>query len=610
MARNSIAGCFQDIEISFSTDVDCIRMNLRNLVGEEKQMRVMYQKQPTSGLANWQQFQLTNFPVSLRLPTEVLEAYRLTFFVDDAEPISARVEKVLAELGTLSNESLADDVPEDIVPEDIKAVTDPEAVDASNKVEAHTPEEPEAAAETTPNLPGIQPLTGTSSNINTNVSEEPEVVADEQAEATPNLPGIQYLTGAPSKVNSDVSETSEITETEQVETIPDLSETQPTDIPNDVNTEVSQEPEVAGEKQVETIPDLSEVQSPNQTLQTRPESQQEFDEQPDTLQPTATSSTIRKTRAELSSVNSPSEFRVTIPILPPSALAAQRKAQMSATHGNTNSKMNKKSKQKEKGFFGHLVRTLKGGKSGKAYYQERGETIQNEFQDHLSKLERDYNEGYGLNLISWKPESLCEEETAIFLLNLMVNEIIAWQKETGRAKLETGGIVETLAEVDTLLRQTLKQTRGISTPAPTLFPNLLAENARDLEKIRNECDAYLRRFTSKLIKQEKQHAAKIEILSYRKFLTEFIRDFLFAEIAKNTQGNALPKRLNWFLELVDSEVMPIDIGKTKVSPTHHKVKDARPSECEAGTIVEVITPGLQSKDGKRVNQMAVVIEAE
>ncbi len=605
MDRNSVAGCFQDIEISFSIDVDCIRMNLRNLVGEEKQMRVMYQKQPTSGLVNWQQFQLTNFPVSLRLPTEVLEAYRLTFFVDDAEPISARVEKVLAELKTLSYESPADDVSEDI-----KTATDTETVDTLNIVDAPTPEESEVAAETTPNLPGIQPLTDTPSNINTNVSEEPEVVAGGQAEATPNLPGIQYLTGAPSKVNSDVSETSEITEAKQVETIPDLSETQPTDTPSDVNTHISQEPEVAVDKQVETIPDLSEVQSPNQTLQARPENQQGFDEQPDTSQPTATPSTIRKIRAELSSVSSPSEFRVTVPTLPPSALAAQRKAQMNATHGSTSSKIGKKSKQKEAGFFGHLVRTLKGGKSGKAYYQEKGETIQNEFQDQLSKLERDYNEGYGLNLTSWKPKTLCEEETAIFLLNLMVNEIIAWQKETGRAKLETGGIVETLAEVDTILRQTLKQTRGISTPAPTLFPNLLAENARDLEKIRNECDAYLRRFTSKLIEQEKHHATKIEILSFRKFLTEFIRDFLFAEVAKNSQGNALSKRLNWFLELVDSEVMPIDVGKTKVSPTHHKVKDARPSECESGAIVEVITPGLQSKDGKRVNQMAVVIEAE
>ena len=266
-------------------------------------------------------------------------------------------------------------------------------------------------------------------------------------------------------------------------------------------------------------------------------------------------------------------------------------------------------KHKREGFFGQLVRTVKDGTRGKAYYEEKGETIQNEFQERLSKLERDYNEGYGLNLTTWKPETLCEEETAIFLLNLMVNEVIAWQKETGRATPETGGVAETLAEVDTLLRQTLKQTRGASTPSPTLFPNLLAENERDLEKIQNECDAYLQRFTGKLIEQEKKHATKIEILSFRKFLIEFVRDFLFAEIAKDTQGDALPKRLNWFLKVVDSEVMPIEIGKTKVLLSHHKVKDACPSEYEPGTIVEVITPGLQSRDGKRVNQMAVVIEA-
>ena len=574
MARNSVAGCFQDIEISFSNDVDCIRMNLRNLVGDEKQMRVMYQKHPSSGLANWKQLLLTNYPVSLRLPTEVLEAYRLTFFVDDAEPISARVEKVLAELETPSIESPADNLSEDI-----ETGTDTEAADTLNKVDTPTP-------------------------------EAPEVVAAKQVETTLNLPGIQPLTGTPSDVNTDGSEEPEITETEQVETIPDFPEIRPTDTPSDVNTDVPEEPEVAVGEQVDTTLDLSEIQSPNQTLRTGPESQQESDEEPDSPQSAAQSSTIRKIRAELPNVASHSEFRISIPTLPPSALTAQRRAQMGATHESTSSKFSRKSKKKGNSFLGQLVRTLKGGKNGKAYYQEKGETIQNEFQDQLSKLERDYNEGYGLNLISWKPETLCEEEIAIFLLNLMVNEIIAWQKETGRANRETGGIVETLNEVDTLLRQTLKQTRGVSTPSPTLFPNLLAENARDLEKIRNECDAYLRRFTSKLIEQEKQHATKIEILSFRKFLTEFIRDFLFAEITKNAQGNALPKRLNWFLELVDSEIMPIDIGQTKVLPTHHKVKDARPSECESGTIVEVITPGLQSKDGKRVNQTAVVIEAE
>ena len=540
MARNSVTGCFRDIEVSFSTDIDCIRMSLRNMIMDESQVRVMYQKHPASGLANWKHLQLTNKPVSLRLPSEVLEAYRLTFFVDDAEPISARIEKILAELETLSSEPSVEDLPEDS-----KTATDTQPVDTFNEVD-----------------------TGT--------AEEPETVPAKQIETTPNLPGIQ----------------------------------QPPEPPKNVNTDVSEEPEVSAVKKVETLPHLSEIQHPKQPLRALPKRQQATVKRLLPSETTGEPSTIRTVKPKMPSVGSRLEFKISVPTLPPSALAKQRQAEINATQESADIYARRIPKQKKDGLFGQIVRTLKGGTRGKAYYQEEGETIQNEFQDQLSKLERDYNEGYGLNLMSWKPETLCEEETAIFLLNLMVNEVIAWQKETGRATPKTEGIVETLAEVDTLLRQTLKQTRGISTPSPTLFPNLLAENGKDLEKIRNECDAYLRRFTSKLIEQEKNHATKIEILSFRKFLTEFIRDFLFAEIAKNTLGNALPKRLNWFLELVDSEVMPIEIGKTKVLPSHHKVKDARPSECESGTIVEVITQGLQSRDGKRVNQMAVVIEAE
>ena len=196
------------------------------------------------------------------------------------------------------------------------------------------------------------------------------------------------------------------------------------------------------------------------------------------------------------------------------------------------------------------------------------------------------------------------------LLNLMVTEVTAWQKNTGRRTPEVKQLGETLTEIGTQLRQTLKQTRGISTPSPTLFPDLLAESASDLEKIQSECDAYLTRFAKKLTEQEKKHAMKIEVIIFKKFLIEFIRDFLFVEIAKSTHGNALPKRLTWFLDLVDSEVIPIEIGKTKVSSNHHKVKGACASEFESGTIVEVVTSGLQSKDGKRVSQMAVVIEAE
>jgi len=138
MPRNSVTGCFRDIEISFSVDIDCIRMSLRNLVPDESQVRVMYQKHPTSGLANWTHFQLTNKPVLLRLPSEVLEAYRLTFFVDDTEPMSARIEKILAELETLSSEPSVEGLPEDI-----KTVIDTQPIDTFNEVDPRAAEEPE-----------------------------------------------------------------------------------------------------------------------------------------------------------------------------------------------------------------------------------------------------------------------------------------------------------------------------------------------------------------------------------------------------------------------------------------------------------------------------------
>ena len=153
MATNSVTGCFRDIEVSFSIDIDCVRMSLRNLITDESQVRVMYQKHPMSGLANWKQLELTNKPVSLRLPSEVLEAYRLTFFVDDAEPISARIEKILAELNTLSTE---------LSTEDIQTVADTQPGDTPNEVDTHAAEVPETGAtkqiETTLDLPEIQQL--------------------------------------------------------------------------------------------------------------------------------------------------------------------------------------------------------------------------------------------------------------------------------------------------------------------------------------------------------------------------------------------------------------------------------------------------------------------
>ena len=540
MSRNSVTGRFRDIEVSFSIESSRTYMSLRNLIRDERQVRVMYQKSAMSGLANWRQFQLSNTPVLLRLPAEVLEAHRLTFFVDNADPISARLEKILAELDQLR----ATLPPEDLVEDPVSMADTPPLRDYSN-IDA---------------LTNLKPEIATTQHVEKSVIPRESKPAEEQIEKV-------VIPREPKPVEAVV---------------------------------VPQEPEPVEHEAV--IPSDSEVGpvEPEQLILPNNEQESAGESSPIRIVP----------KLPTVNIDNNLEFKITVPSLPASALAKRRKSQEAATSSNSGRGA---SKQKRKGILGQFAQALglpADGRRGKGYYQEKGKSIQDDFQDKLSKLEKDYNEGYGLDLNDWDPETLCEEETAILLLNLMVNEVNAWQKETKRATAETKQIVETLTEVGMQLRQTLKQTRGISTPSPTLFPDLLAENGRDLEKIQNECDAYLQRFTKKLLEQEKKHAAKIEVIVFKKFLIEFVRDFLFVDIAKCTRGNALPKRLTWFLDLVDSEVIPIEIGKTKVSPNHHKPKGACASEFESGTIVEVVTPGLQSKDGKRVSQMAVVIEAE
>ena len=571
MARNSVTGRFRDIEIAFTIDSDATMMSVRNLVNEERRVRVMYQKLAASGLANWVNFHLTNVPILHRLPTEILEAHRLTFFVDDADPVSARIEKIVDELNVLKPEPPVENTPTD-----------------------------------TAELNGRKPesITAELDEVDTSILKTPE-----EPTAVPATPALERHTPGDEDRAPDDETTQQIEAAVEDTLQAEISKLVATSM--DENEPLESEIEAAEQTEETATPQISEVAPPESVVS---ENERNLQEKP-TPTPIVMKLPNTQNAVPVSQiVDSNLEFRITVPALPPSALVEQRKAQAAAQMGATTAKAGTAaSKMKEKGVFGQLAKALglaTGGRRGKTYYREKGEAIQNEFQDQLAKLERDYNEGYGLNLFNWKLDTLNEEEIAILLLNLMVNEVIVWQKETGRPTPETEELVQTLTDVDTRLRQTLKQTRGASTPAPTLFPDLLAENERDLEKIQNECDAYLHRFASKLTEQEKNHATKIEVLIFKKFLIEFIRDYLFVEVAKSTQGNELPERLDWFLDLVNSEVIPIEVGKTKVSPKHHKVKGACTSEFESGTIVEVVTHGLQSKDGKRINHMAVVIEAE
>ena len=261
-----------------------------------------------SGLANWKQFQLTHTPVLLCLPAEVLKAYRLTFFVDNTDPISARIKKIVAEL------------------DELRAKLPPEEL-----VEA-----PVAVVDT--------PVVGNYSAIDTGSTPESETAIKQPVEkgVVPSEPESLEETVIPSGSGVDRIE--------------------PEQLP-------------LPEKAEERTEDASPIHIVPQSLAVR--------------------------------VDNNLAFKITIPSLPASARAKQRKSQAAAAQTNGASDTDKvTAKQKRKGMFEQFAQALgfpAEGKRGKAYYQKKGEAIQNDFQDKLSKLEKDYNEGYGLNLMDWDP---------------------------------------------------------------------------------------------------------------------------------------------------------------------------------------------------------------
>ncbi len=510
MAANSINGRFRDIEVSFTYKGTRVVMSLENLASVERQVRVMYQRLPISGRANWMDFKLIDEKQSAVIPRDVLESYRLTFFVDKHDPISTEIEKILEELAPIKDEFTFEAPPPELTtPEDSKANVNETPIENAPT----QPDSPEAEA-TESSVEIAQPVMPT----------ELEREDDIKAEVTPSSAKAIPQQAASERIETDI-------------------------------------PEKIQHKKFHPLPQAS------------------------------------------------FGFKIKVHTLPKSADKARRKAK-----ALQNSVTATTPRSTQKGIFGNFANAfgLAGSvRRNRAYYREEGERTQIDTHARIAKLEKDYVDGYGFFLGDWESENLTEEENAIFLLNLMVNEIGAWQKDTGTAPAKSVELSEILADIEKGLRHILKQIRSPSVPSPTLLAKeLIAENQQDLEKIRTNCNAYIHRFSTQLVELDKSHAQKIEILTFKKFLVEFIRDKLFLNIAKCIHPSPMPERLNWFLELLDYEIIPIEIGKTKFSRRYHKLSGIKESEFEPGAIVEVLCPGLQSRDGKRVVQTAVVIQSE
>ncbi|RKU28700.1 hypothetical protein C6497_08035 [Candidatus Poribacteria bacterium] len=299
-------------------------------------------------------------------------------------------------------------------------------------------------------------------------------------------------------------------------------------------------------------------------------------------------------------------FRIKVPSIPKSS--SKQPATFLPPQPVSRGKRNNRGQGILKQLSGVL--SLSNNRSKMTYFQEQNRSLYEKFHSDLEQLENDYNSGSGISLDNWDYNELSEEEAAVLVLNLMVNEISSWRKSAKQGTDTKETLATKLEEIEDELKLTLKQTRGISAPSPTLFPDRVATSEQDLVDIQRDCETYLDRFTDKLSKLELQHAEKVKLPAFKRFLVEFVRDKLFPIVIEFSSLASVQPRLNWFLDLVDCEIIPIEPGETKVSPNLHEVREKRKSDCESNTVVEVITPGIQSKDGSRIIQSAVVVQSE
>ncbi len=554
MVENSVSGSFRGIEISFNYNGPHVVMSVLNTTDEGKLLRVMFQQQPRSGRVNWTTFQLTGQLQEVVVPPEVMQSHKLAFYVDNHEPIATYTDKIIDELKQIQEKSNLDNPPN---------VPGPELDQQS---------------------PLLTKNDGFDASINNQDTEKTPTgihndnVIDHTSKVKPDGTDFQHA----SDDTDDVQTSTKVDDIRQNET-GDKKTVTPSTTSNTNPSDISNGPQPKDQNDI--VDRLTSEAKSNLLRNGKPK-------------------TTRISRP-IPDVNTELQFKIKVPSLPKSATKKQttfmpvQTAQFSATN------------QQKQGFFGNLAGAFGlSFANKKQYYIEQNKHLHDRFHADLEKMENDYNNGNGIPLESWDIAALNEQQTAVLLLNLMVNEISEWKKDTQKASSTEDTLVKSLEEIERELKRTLKHTRGINAPSPTLFPDRNATSDQELERIQKDCDSYLQRFSEKLSTLEQKHAEKVRVPAFKKFLLEFVRDKLFPSVAEFSSLKSVQSRLSWFLDLIDYELMPIEPGVTKFSPELHELKDVCSSGLDTDTIVEVVTPGLQLKGGKRIVQNAVVIQAE
>lgn len=236
------------------------------------------------------------------------------------------------------------------------------------------------------------------------------------------------------------------------------------------------------------------------------------------------------------------------------------------------------------------------------------EGILQEARDNIEALASAYESGEPLDYVDLGEPT--PSQKTLQLLNTIARSIEEWKNESEQSSTADPNLVQTLEYANQAIKSKLKDNRGSAPPLPEL-PQVNADVDRDTAadtEFQNECTAYVSRYEGLLTGL--QLACKVDEEEYNRFIPQFVKDRLFNSIAKFVKFDQLPEQLDGYLQLVGYQIVPIEIGKTQADARLHDIQGSQQTHLEAGTVVDVISPGLQRIDNSEIIQKPIVIRGE
>ncbi|MCY4553658.1 MAG: Hsp70 family protein [Candidatus Poribacteria bacterium] len=234
-------------------------------------------------------------------------------------------------------------------------------------------------------------------------------------------------------------------------------------------------------------------------------------------------------------------------------------------------------------------------------YQREVEEVIQDTQQRVTELERNYQDGKPIDLDNIFIST--PSQKVVLNLNTIARDLCQWANELKQD--EQTDLLQTLRYAETAIKDKLKTIRGQAIPFPkTLELSTDVSTDTEVTHIRNECADYLEEYKSMLRKFELECEVDPSVCE------QLVRNQLFNNLARYMPPDSLSEKLDKFLQLVDLEIVPIKIGETEVDSRIHVIQGSKKTNVDAGTVAEIIIPGLMQKTDSAIVQKPVVIRGE